>query len=235
MTCEIARHLAQQGANVVVMPVITNGLSRRFPRKPAARDARGDEFHEELERDGVRVIPVPQSKLHFELDGLCVRRAIAALLREQRVDVVLGYFREAAFLPAFLRARGSRVRRLACCPQRRRRWARLRGRWHPSARSSASTSRSSASSSPAPSPSHPRSLACSASLGRYALPRRPHRAWRRAWRRDPVAGRRRPDRRTSAPDKGCGLQECAGDLQCGRETGLPPHRPSWWCRLLLRD
>lgn len=106
MTREIARHLGRLGVDVIVLPLSTNGLSRTWPRQPGPPDELGFEFDEDLARDGVEVRRVPMHPLHNYLDGRCVRKALSELLAERRVDVVLSYWHEAGFLPAFLKARG---------------------------------------------------------------------------------------------------------------------------------
>jgi len=106
MTREIARHLGRLGVDVIVLPISTNGLSRHWPREPGPENELGFEFDEELARDGVEVRRVPMHPIHNYLDGRCVRKVLADLLAERRIDVVLSYWHEAGFLPGFLKARG---------------------------------------------------------------------------------------------------------------------------------
>jgi glycosyltransferase involved in cell wall biosynthesis len=68
----------------------------------------GFEFDAELARDAVEVVRVPQHPLHWILDARAVRRAVATVVRRERVDAVLSYYAEAAFLPALLRRAGVR-------------------------------------------------------------------------------------------------------------------------------
>ncbi len=106
MTREIARHLSRAGAQVVVLPVSSTPTA--FPRSRVAGEVLGFELDEELSRDGVEVVRVPQHALHWLLDGLSVKRTLASVLKRHRVDIVLSYFHEAAFLPSFLKARNIR-------------------------------------------------------------------------------------------------------------------------------
>ena len=108
MTREIARELGRLGVDVVVFPISTNGLSRHWPREPGPEHELGFEFDEELARDGVEVRRVPMHPIHNYFDGYCLRRELARLMSERRVDVVLCYWHESAFLPAFLESRGVR-------------------------------------------------------------------------------------------------------------------------------
>ncbi len=107
MTREIARHLGRLGVQVTILPVSASPASR-YPRPPAAPDGLGLEFDEEMARDQVQVLRVPQHPAHWLLDGLMVRRELGRLLARQKVDAVLSYYQEAAFLPGFLRRRGVR-------------------------------------------------------------------------------------------------------------------------------
>jgi glycosyltransferase involved in cell wall biosynthesis len=105
-TREVARHLAMQGADVLIMPVSTNPLSRRFPRRPPDERELAHDLDAELARESVRIVRPPQNPLLYQLDGWSVRGALRRVLREQRVDAVLGHYHEAAFLPRLLQRRG---------------------------------------------------------------------------------------------------------------------------------
>jgi glycosyltransferase involved in cell wall biosynthesis len=102
MTREIARHVDRAGARVKVLPVSADVASSVFPRRAAREAFLGREFDAELARDGVEVVRVAPSRVHWALDGRVVRRAVAAILRRERVDAVLSYFAEAAALPGLL-------------------------------------------------------------------------------------------------------------------------------------
>ncbi len=108
MTREIALHLGRLGAKVFILPVSSNALDTVFPREKMPEGELGYEYDGMLSANGVQVKRVPQHKLHFQLDGLAVRRAIREIGREHDIDCVLSYYNEAAFLPGFLRSRGIR-------------------------------------------------------------------------------------------------------------------------------
>ena len=110
---EVARHISMLGASVIILPVSTNALSRRFPRAPVARNRLGFEHDEWLSRYSVEIVRVAQNPLHLQLDGLSVRNAVARLLRGRHIDIVLSHYHEGAFLPSFLRSRAIRFGFLA--------------------------------------------------------------------------------------------------------------------------
>ena len=101
---EIARHLGKLGSDVIILTVTAAGHSS-YPRSKVPKEFIGMEFDDELTRYSVQVIRVSQHPLHWRLDGLPVKKALKKLLKQRRVDMVLSYYHEAAFLPAFLRAR----------------------------------------------------------------------------------------------------------------------------------
>jgi len=103
MTREIARHLGRAGARVTILPVSANFLRGIFPRSGPEPEALGFEFDQELARDGVDIVRVAQHPLHWVLDAQNVRDAVGRILGEERVDAVLGYYKEAARLPRLLR------------------------------------------------------------------------------------------------------------------------------------
>ncbi|NIR53070.1 glycosyltransferase family 4 protein [candidate division KSB1 bacterium] len=100
---EIARHLGKLGANVLILSVLAVGHSR-YPRTRVLEEFIGLEFDRELSQWSVRVIRIPQHLLHWRLDGLPVKKALKKILKQRRVDMVLSYFHEGAFLPRFLRS-----------------------------------------------------------------------------------------------------------------------------------
>ncbi len=102
MTREIARHLGRAGARVKILPISADIDRAFFPRGAANEDSLGREFDAELERDGVQVVRLEPSRLHWVFDGRAVRKAVRGILRRERVDAVLSYFAEAADLPALL-------------------------------------------------------------------------------------------------------------------------------------
>ncbi len=74
-TKEVARHLARAGADVVIMPVSTNPLSRSFPRTVVNESELGLEHDADLARDHVDVIRPAQNPLAYPLDGTSVKSA----------------------------------------------------------------------------------------------------------------------------------------------------------------
>ena len=105
-TKEVALHLAKQGADVMIMPVSTNPLSRRYPRKPVNPAELGTEHDAELNAGGVEVIRPDQDPWLYQLDGRPVKREVKKVLKQRKVDMVLGHFHEAAFLPKLCRKHG---------------------------------------------------------------------------------------------------------------------------------
>jgi len=104
MTREIARHLGKSGAEVIVLPVSASP-DKRFSRPKVEDRFLGFEFDDDLSRDSVEVVRVPQHALHWRFDGREVRRSLAQIIKQRRVDAVLSYYHEAAFLPPFLHSR----------------------------------------------------------------------------------------------------------------------------------
>jgi glycosyltransferase involved in cell wall biosynthesis len=106
---ELARHLALEGARVTVLCVSTAGYSR-FPRPALPEALHGREIEAELAELGVRVVRVDPHPLHWTLDGRAVRRTVEGLLDEGgdggRIDAMLGFFNEAAYLPELAAERG---------------------------------------------------------------------------------------------------------------------------------
>ena len=105
-TREVAIHLAKAGADVLVMPVSTNPLSRRFPRKPPNAAEIGDEHDPEFAQYGVEVVRPRQDRWLYQLDGRSVKREVKAVLRRRTPDLVIGHFHEAAFLPKLCKRHG---------------------------------------------------------------------------------------------------------------------------------
>jgi glycosyltransferase involved in cell wall biosynthesis len=104
---ELARHLALAGARVTVLSVSSAGYPR-FPRPALPSELEGHAVERELAEVGVDVVRVPPHPLHWTLDGRRVRAAVERLLDERALDAVLGFYHEAACLPALLSARGVR-------------------------------------------------------------------------------------------------------------------------------
>lgn len=105
MTREIAAHLARMGPKVTLLPVSASP-GTRWPRPAVEESGLGFEFDPALREAGVAVSRVSQHPLHWMLDGWQVRRRLAALLRREKVDAVLSYYQDGAYLPAFLKRRG---------------------------------------------------------------------------------------------------------------------------------
>jgi D-inositol-3-phosphate glycosyltransferase len=104
---ETARELARLGQEVVVLPVSTVGWSRS-PRPRLGPELRGDERRRALEAEGVEVVPVEPHRQTQWLDARQVARAVGALARRRRLDVILGFHHEAALLPRLAARLGSR-------------------------------------------------------------------------------------------------------------------------------
>jgi len=65
----------------------------------------GFEFDQELSQQSVTVVRVPHHPLHYLFDGRPMKKALRNILEQRRVDIVLSFYHEAAFLPSFLRSR----------------------------------------------------------------------------------------------------------------------------------
>lgn len=102
---ELARHLALAGARVTLVCVSTAGYTR-YPRPPLPEALQGRAIEAALAPLGVEVVRVAPHPLHWMLDGRPVRRALSALLAREKPDAVLGFYNEAAYLPALCRAHG---------------------------------------------------------------------------------------------------------------------------------
>lgn len=102
MTREIARHLAKLGAHVIILPVSTNALDRGFPRSEVDEKRLGFEFDRDLAKFSIDIIRVPQNRLYMQLDGFSVRKVLRNILKHRKIDVVLSYYHEGAFLPSLL-------------------------------------------------------------------------------------------------------------------------------------
>ncbi len=102
---ELAAALAGEGVRVVLVCVSAANYAS-FPR-PVIDDALlGFDHEERLAPLGVEVVRVAPHPLHWMLDGKPLRRALERILVGRRVDAVLSFFNEAAWLPSFLRERG---------------------------------------------------------------------------------------------------------------------------------
>jgi len=101
---QTAKHLQAAGADVVVLPVSCHTVSR-FPRPETPEDLLGHDEIDALRDNGVEVLSVPQNPLHYLLDGLSVRKMLLSLMAKKRIDAVVSWHQEAAFLPRLLRSR----------------------------------------------------------------------------------------------------------------------------------
>ena len=110
---EIARNLTRLGAEVYMLTISTNALSRHFPRKPIGREDLGFERDEEFARDSIRHIRVHQNPIAHVLDGYGVKKAVQRILEERPIDLVLSHMFDGSFLPSFLHSRGVRFGYLA--------------------------------------------------------------------------------------------------------------------------
>lgn len=110
---EIAWGLAELGDRVRVLTVSSNMIRRVAPRPAVSDEMLGHDSDAAYRQHGVDLERVPQHPLHLHLDGLPVRRAVERILRRQPVDIVLGHYHEAAFLPRLLRRHGVRLGFLA--------------------------------------------------------------------------------------------------------------------------
>lgn len=104
---EMARHLSLEGADVHVIYVATNHHSL-YPRRRMTADllAAADVRKRDLNRSLVDVHAVSSNPYHYLLDGISVKKMVESLITQKRVDAVLGYWHEAAYLPNILRRRG---------------------------------------------------------------------------------------------------------------------------------
>jgi glycogen(starch) synthase len=102
---ELSRALARAGADVVLVCVSAAGYTS-FPRPRLGPDLLGTEVARELGSLGIEHVQVEPHALHWMLDGRGVKRALERLLARRRVDAVLSFYNEAAYLPALLAARG---------------------------------------------------------------------------------------------------------------------------------
>ena len=102
---ELARHLALGGAKVIVVTLRTMRYSR-FPRPKLPDHYAGLEAEAELAPLGVEVMRPEPHPLHWMFDAGVMKRTIARLLDQRRVDAVLSFYHEAAFLPEVCAARG---------------------------------------------------------------------------------------------------------------------------------
>lgn len=107
MTREIARHLGRAGARVTILSVSASLGRFYFPRPVPEEEVLGHEFDASLAADGVSIVRVPRHPLHWALDGRCVRRAVAEVLRGEPVEAVLSYYNEGAWLPALVARHGA--------------------------------------------------------------------------------------------------------------------------------
>lgn len=121
----IAGHLAQLGLEVVVLPVERHAL------------------HPVRLGEQYAIHPVSPAPFHYLVDSLKVRRAVGRLLATGRVQAVLGWDHEVAFLPQFLHSRGIAFGMIAARPSYRawrdrptrlrwlKRWGDAWFRWRP--------------------------------------------------------------------------------------------------------
>lgn len=102
---QTVRHLRAAGAEVALLPVSCHTVSR-YPRPETPEELLGRDEIDALRESGVEVISVPQNPLHYLLDGVAVRKTLGHLMARKRIDAVVSWHQEAAFLPRWLRARG---------------------------------------------------------------------------------------------------------------------------------
>ena len=100
---QTARYLKAAGAEVILLPVASSGPNR-FPRPRLNKSLVSQWQEHDLVDDSVKEIRVPQNSLHYLLDGLAVKKTVRRLLAQQRIDAVLGWQHEIAFLPQLLRS-----------------------------------------------------------------------------------------------------------------------------------
>lgn len=98
---QIARHLRKLGPNVTLLPVSYNPMAAGVHDQPE-----GTAEHESsLRADGIQIRRVAANPVHPLLNAMSVRNALKELLASQRVDVVLGWSSEMAFLQSLLKPR----------------------------------------------------------------------------------------------------------------------------------
>lgn len=102
---QTARYLAAAGAEVTLLPIVSSGRTR-FPR-PRVSDSLLKEWQkQEVIDPALEVNRIPQNPFHYFLDGRLVKKALLEILTHKRVDVVLGWQHDVAFLPQLLHAKG---------------------------------------------------------------------------------------------------------------------------------
>jgi len=105
---QTARHLRRAGMDVTLITV-TSHTASRFPRPETTGDLIGREKELSLQEQGVEVIRVAQNPWHYFLDGIGVRKSIVALHQKKKIDFVVGWHQEAAFLPKKLKSLGIKL------------------------------------------------------------------------------------------------------------------------------
>ena len=114
---QTARHLSAAGAEVMLLPVNALPISKfRIPRPSISDHISSQQQKAELEAKGVRVITVSPNPIYHLLDGLPIRKAVNDVLSHTKVDAVLGFWQEAAFLPPVLRSENVVFGMIAAAP-----------------------------------------------------------------------------------------------------------------------
>ena len=62
-------------------------------------------FDQDLSECSIEIVRVPQNPLSIQLDGFSVKKTLRRILKQRKIDIVLSYFYEGAFLPSFLHSR----------------------------------------------------------------------------------------------------------------------------------
>ncbi|NIR53126.1 glycosyltransferase family 4 protein [candidate division KSB1 bacterium] len=100
---QTAHYLRAAGAEIILLPIASSGPSR-FPRPRVSESLLHKWQKQDLLDKSVQVEHVPQNLFHYFLDGLSVRKALLKILARERVDAVLGWQHDVAFLPPLLRS-----------------------------------------------------------------------------------------------------------------------------------
>ena len=107
---QIVYHLQKLGVEIIAVPISTQangGLSKELTRALLGPEVSMTEF---------KVIPVKPSKLHYLLNGKAIASVIRSIVKEKKVDAVISWEHEAAFIVDFLKDRKIPLAMIAANP-----------------------------------------------------------------------------------------------------------------------